>query len=100
LAAVCDDEGAGYRSRVLIMTAYLTNLGRALSRLGNSIIGGYSGEMLSARCHRMNWNHLVAIVDTIFFWEPSHCAACYETELTDRDRPGEYHSSNSQLDPN
>ena len=82
------------------VAAYCTNLGRALSRLGNSIIGGYSGEMFSARCHRMNWIHLVAIVDAAFFWEPNHCAACYETELTDRDRPADYRSSDSQLDPN
>jgi len=68
---------------------YFTNLGRALSRLGNAIIGGYSGEMFSARCYRRGW-WLEWVVNWVFWWEINHCHDCWETELLDRDRPEEY----------
>lgn len=81
------------------MLNYLTNVGRALSRLGNAIIGGHSGEMFSARVHRCNWLTLEEILNGLFFWEPDHCAGCYETEILDRDRPEEYRCPNLESGP-
>lgn len=76
-----------------MILAYLTNLGRAVSRLGNAVVGGHSGEMISARAHRENWETAEWLLDRLFFWEDSHCQECFITELTDRDRPSDYHST-------
>lgn len=73
------------------VTSYLTNMGRALSRLGNAFVGGYSGEMVSARVYREGRHGWVRFLDRCFFWEPNHCQECYLTEMLDADRPLDYH---------
>jgi hypothetical protein len=68
----------------------------ALSRLLNVFLGGWSGEMLSARAYRLSkksqfWFLSVCILDTIFFWEDRHCYHTFLFELENKDRPSEYH---------
>jgi hypothetical protein len=68
----------------------------ALSRLLNVFLGGWSGEMFSARAYRLRetspfWFFMVCFLDTFFFWEDRHCYHTFLFELNKKDRPKEYH---------
>lgn len=67
----------------------------AISRLLNAILGGYSGEMFSARAYRLRnkslfWGITKEILDSVFWWQLDHCLGCYEFEKARTDKPEEY----------
>jgi hypothetical protein len=76
--------------------SFVTSILTASSRLMNVILGGWSGEMFSARAYRLRdtspfWLFMVCLLDTIFFWEDRHCYHTFLFELNKKDRPKEYH---------
>jgi heme O synthase-like polyprenyltransferase len=76
--------------------SFITAILVSFSRVLNVFLGGWSGEMLSARAYRLSkksqfWLLAVCILDTIFFWEDRHCYNTFLFELENKDRPSEYH---------
>jgi hypothetical protein len=66
--------------------SYLANLGTAISQLGNTILGGHPDESLSARAHYEQkrsrlWSAVRVAADTLFFWQPGHCAISAESDV-------------------
>lgn len=65
----------------------------AFDQLVNTLLGGYADETMSSRCWRLRqgqpYKVLRPIVDTIFFWEPNHCQASYESEIRRTQEPQE-----------
>lgn len=53
---------------------------------------GTPDEMLSARAWRLREQHpsLCMWIDLLFFFDPNHCAECYEIEKTRSQLPEEY----------
>lgn len=54
---------------------------RAFSILLNTLLGGYSYETLCGRCYRLRDQYMVAalatyLLDSVFFWQRSHCRRC------------------------
>jgi hypothetical protein len=66
---------------------WFTSILVASSRLLNTVLGGYSGEMLSSRLYREGWHSPVKLLDKVFFWQTEHCRSCYEWEQDGIDRP-------------
>lgn len=72
--------------------SYLSQVGLALTRLGNALIGGLAEESLSSRAHRADsnrkpWGRIARpLIDLIFarFGRPNHCRMAY---LSDRNKP-------------
>ncbi len=57
----------------------------ALDQLGNTLIGGWADETISARAWRLRnvsrlWRGLQRFIDALFFWQDSHCEASYLAE--------------------
>lgn len=74
---------------------YWLSIKVAISRLLNAFLGGYSGEMLSARAYRLRnnslfWGVTKEILDSVFWWQLEHCRGCYEFEKANSDKPEEY----------
>lgn len=71
--------------------AWFVGITVAISRLVNAILGGWSGEMLSARAWRNRrnefWGVVVITLDACFFWQVDHCQQCYQWERNNADRP-------------
>lgn len=60
--------------------------------------GGWADETLSARAWRQHldskgWNWVRKTIDTIFFWEGSHCQLSYVSEQLRMQSPEEYRRS-------
>ena len=63
------------------MIDYLTNIGTAISQLGNTILGGHPDESISARSYRRqmywHWNTVRFLANILFFWDRDHCLKAY-----------------------
>lgn len=57
----------------------------ALDQCCNALAGGWADETFSARCWRLReqpfWGALRFMVDTLFFFDPSHCEESYKSEV-------------------
>lgn len=68
----------------------------ALDQLLHTLIGGRADETLSAAAYRWElegkrtWPR--TLIDTLFFWEPHHCQASYESEIKRQQLPPHYTS--------
>lgn len=72
----------------------------ALDQAANTLVWaagegfGLADETLSARCWRLRerpaWGMARRLVDTLFFWEPDHCADSFRVEQQRRHLPVEY----------
>jgi hypothetical protein len=60
----------------------------AVDQLGNTLLGGWADETISARSwrlqHKRHWAYARALIDKIFFWEPGHCEKAHQSELERR----------------
>lgn len=56
----------------------------AIDQLGNTLLGGWADETLSARSwrcrERQPYKTLRPIIDGLFFFQPNHCKESYESE--------------------
>lgn len=57
---------------------YLINVIDALSRVLNALLGGESGETLSARAYRCRWALVMRLINAVVFWQDDHCRRAYE----------------------
>lgn len=72
--------------------SYLSQVGLALTRLGNALLGGLAEESMSSRAWRMElrdklWGRIARpFIDWLFglFGRPDHCMLAY---LSDRNKP-------------
>lgn len=69
----------------------------AIDQLGNALLGGWADESISARAYRLGtlrgskpWAAVQEVLDTLFFWSPSHCETAYQSEQQRRQLPVEY----------
>jgi len=80
---------------------YLFNILIALSQLGNTLLGGYPDESMSARAHRTGskgrWPGVVTrpLIDGLFFVvtfgkDKNHCQDAYDSEHLRRQSPEHY----------
>lgn len=67
----------------------LKQIAIAIDQLLNTLLGGMADETLSARAHRTGsaWEY---VIDTLFFWQPDHCADSYRSEKERKQLPQEY----------
>ena len=79
------------------MASVLKNFAIGIDQTVNCVVKlddgwGTPDEMLSARAHRLKEVHprLHVWIDRLFWWDPNHCAECYEIELNRRQLPAEY----------
>lgn len=61
----------------------------ALDQFINTLCGGWADETLSSRAWRESRELLRRLIDALFFWQPHHCRASYESELARRQLPPE-----------
>lgn len=64
----------------------------AFDQLVNALLGGWADETLSSRTYRLSykglpWSLMRALIDLVFFWDPDHCRASYESEQERRHLP-------------
>lgn len=65
---------------------YLKQILIAVDQLANTVLSGYADETLSSRAHRMRekghryWGWTASAIDLLFFFDPDHCRASYESE--------------------
>jgi hypothetical protein len=66
----------------------------AFDQMINARLGGWPDETFSARCWRLRnikkYAILVKIIDSIFFWQESHCYGSYLQEVERSHLPIEY----------
>jgi hypothetical protein len=67
--------------------SYFAHLGTAISQAINALAGGHPDESLSARAHYDQhtsrlWPAVRVISDTLYFWEPLHCARAARADLS------------------
>ena len=67
----------------------------ALDQLGNTLIGGYADETISARAWRRrdkskSWKITQAVIDGLFFLKPNHCYQAFVSERARMQMPPEY----------
>jgi hypothetical protein len=76
------------------MRSRLREVAIAADQLANAILGGYSDETISARCWRLRaarpYGVMRSIIDGLFFWQPGHCKAAYDSERLRAQLPAEY----------
>ncbi len=74
---------------------YGWNLLSALDQLLNTVTFGYPDETFSSRAWRKAragqwpWKLTRAVIDAVFFWQPGHCRASYQSEQLRRHSPAE-----------
>ena len=65
----------------------------AIDQLANALAGGWADETLSSRAHRVARNEgprwPERAINALFFWEPEHCRASYESERLRTQAPPE-----------
>ena len=67
---------------IVLRPSYLVRLFDALSQVLNVLVlNGDANESVSGRAHRLEWNTIEALIDTLFFWEPDHCYWAYMNDL-------------------
>lgn len=59
----------------------------AVDQLANALLGGWADETLSSRVWREDRRWAVRAIDALFFWEPGHCRASYQSEQARRQLP-------------
>lgn len=74
---------------------YITKVMMAASHLLNALLGGAPDEMLSARAWRLSffdrrWEVVRIALDTVFFWEESHCMNAFDWELKRKISPRDF----------
>lgn len=66
----------------------------AIDQVFNALLGGHADETLSARAyrqrHKKRWYVVMTILDTVFFWQKSHCLEAYVSEIIRAHLPSEY----------
>lgn len=65
----------------------------ALDQLVNALCGGWADETLSAHAHRAGWSWRRRAINALFFWQPDHCRAAYESEMERRQMAPEYRNN-------
>ena len=76
--------------------AYLRNVLIAADQLANVILcSGHPDETMSSNVWRMEqagkpWGFMRAVIDTLFFLDPDHCASSYTAERERRHLPPEF----------
>lgn len=73
----------------------LLQLAIALDQVANTLAGGWADETLSARAWRCRatrrrWRTTYRVINAVFFWQPDHCRASYESERLRQQLPAEY----------
>jgi hypothetical protein len=67
---------------------YMLQILVAVDQLGNAMLGGWADETLSSRAyrqrHKTRWTIAMNVIDTIFFWQDSHCYLAYLAEVERR----------------
>ena len=61
-----------------------------MSQLINGICKGRPDETLSARAWREERKLLVAVINSLFFWQNNHCRGAYAQEIERRHQHDEY----------
>ncbi len=68
------------------MKRYALNIAIGLDQLANAVLAGHPDETLSSRAYRAEqsgqryWGWTRRAIDLLFFWQPGHCKAAYESE--------------------
>ena len=64
----------------------------ALDQLANTLLGGMADETLSARAYRTRGTNpwRMRVIDTLFFWQDSHCYNSWLSEVDRRQLPSAY----------
>lgn len=68
------------------MINYLLEILIAIDQLGNTLLGGWADETMSARAWRTK-SFFYIIIDKIFFFMPEHCKNSYEAEQSRAQSP-------------
>lgn len=72
---------------------YWKNVLIAVDQLFNAVIGGYCDETMSSRAWRWEQDGVRSwprrVIDRLFFWEPNHCRASFQSEREGRQLPPE-----------
>ena len=67
----------------------------AVDKLANTLIAGSHTETISARAYRSSklvdkpkkrWIMARAFINSLFFWQPNHCAASYQASIDRKTR--------------
>ena len=66
----------------------------AIDQLINTLFGGWADETISSVAWRKRhegkgWAILRRVIDTLFFWQETHCRSAYESERQRRHLPPE-----------
>lgn len=78
---------------------YLINILIALSQLGNTILGGYPDESMSARAWRTGKQGKLPgvltrpLIDGLFWFDPDHCRKAYENLMAGKHMPPDIRQS-------
>jgi hypothetical protein len=67
------------------LATYFQHLLISLTQLLNAMMGGWPDKSTSSRAHRrhnvsLRWAFAKGIINGLFFWQPDHCRAAYESE--------------------
>ena len=64
----------------------------AVDQVFKTLLGGMADETLSARAYRQRDKHpwRMKIIDSLFFWEGSHCYKSWLSEVERRQLPSAY----------
>lgn len=62
-----------------------------LDQLGNTLLGGWADETISARAyrqrHKLRWRIAEWFINALFFFQLDHCRKAFEAELDRRQLP-------------
>ena len=84
------------------MRAYWLNLAIGIDQLANTVLAGHPDETLSSRAWRAEqsgqryWGWTRRAIDLLFFWQPGHCRAAYESERKRRPFLTPFHPFNPE----
>ena len=68
------------------MKQYFRNIAIGIDQRANAALAGHPDETLSSRAYRAEqsgqryWGWTRRAIDLLFFWQPGHCKAAYESE--------------------
>lgn len=62
-----------------------------VDQLGNTLLGGWADETISARAyrqqHKLRWRIALNFIEVLFFFQEDHCRKAFEAELDRRQLP-------------
>ncbi len=62
-----------------------------IDQLGNTLLGGWADETISARAyrqrHKLRWRIAQGFINALFFFQQEHCRRAFEAELDRRQLP-------------